>query len=40
MAHNLARHASDTNSSVLWDSDPPSFIILDVMNDVSLFMMK
>ena len=38
VAHNLARHAFDSNSSISWDCDPPSFIMPDVLNDVFLFV--
>ena len=37
LAHNLARYAFDSNSSIFWDCDPPSFIMPYVQNDVSLF---
>ena len=37
VAHNLARHVVDSSSSVFWDSEPPSFIMPGVMNDVSMF---
>jgi hypothetical protein len=36
----LARVAYDSNNSVFWDCDPPSLIIKDVINDVSLFDLK
>ena len=37
VAHNLAKHALETNSYTFWEDDPPRFIFADVMNDVSLF---
>ena len=37
VAHKLARHAYDSNLSIFWDSDPPSFIVPDEMNNVSVF---
>ena len=37
VAHKIARFAFNSDSSIFWDSNPPSFIIPDVMNDVSLF---
>ena len=37
VAHKLARHAFDSNLSIFWDSDPPSFIVPDEMNNVSVF---
>lgn len=36
VAHNLARFAYDSDSSFVWDGDPPSFIVSDVINDVTL----
>ena len=35
-AHNLARYAFDSNLSYVWDGDPPSFIMADVINDVTI----
>ena len=29
VAHNVARHAVDSKSSIFWDCDPPSFIMPD-----------
>ena len=40
VAHTLARHALDSNSSVFWDDNPPSFIVPAAINDVSLFKLK
>ena len=37
VAQNLARHAVSTNSSVFWIDNPPSFIVSDVINNVTLF---
>ena len=37
VAHKLARFAYDSKSSFVWDGDPPSFIIPDVIHDVTLF---
>jgi ribonuclease HI len=37
VAHKLARDSFDSNNFIFWDCDPPSFIILDVTNDVNLF---
>ena len=37
VAHKIARHAFDLNSALFWDRIPPSFIMSDVLNDVSLF---
>ena len=35
VAHNLARNAFDSNLSYCWDGEPPSFIMVDVINDVT-----
>lgn len=40
VAHNLAKHAYDTKQNVFWDSDPPSFIIPYVTDDVSIIKLK
>lgn len=37
VAHEIARNVFDSNTNVYWDDDPPSFIVSDVMNDVSVF---
>ena len=37
VAHKLARFAYDYVSSFVWDGDPPSFIVPDVMNNVYVF---
>ena len=37
VAHKLARFAYDSDSSFVWDGHLPSFIIPDVINDVTLF---
>lgn len=35
-AHNLARLSFDCSSVFMWDGDPPSSVLSDVINDVSL----
>ena len=36
VAHKLARVTYDSNNSVNWDGVPPSFLLADVINDVSV----
>uniref|UniRef100_A0A8R7NW91 RNase H type-1 domain-containing protein n=1 Tax=Triticum urartu TaxID=4572 RepID=A0A8R7NW91_TRIUA len=36
LAHNLARHSFDSNSTFVWDGDPPGFLFSDIVNDVTL----
>uniref|UniRef100_A0A8R7VAZ7 RNase H type-1 domain-containing protein n=2 Tax=Triticum urartu TaxID=4572 RepID=A0A8R7VAZ7_TRIUA len=40
VAHNLVKHAFVSNSTIFWDDVPPRFIVSDVMNDVSLFVLQ
>jgi ribonuclease HI len=35
-AHNLARHAYDSKVVVFWDGDPPSFLLPDIIFDVTV----
>jgi hypothetical protein len=36
VAHNLARFCFNSGRIISWDGDPPSSVLRDVMNDVSL----
>ena len=40
VAHHLAKHSYDTQSSFEWDGDPPNFILPYVINDVTLLAEK
>ena len=37
VAHKIAREVYNSNLDLFWDDNPPSFIIPDVLNDVTLF---
>lgn len=36
VAHNLARHAFDSDFVIVWDGDPPTFIMPAVIADVTI----
>jgi hypothetical protein len=38
VAHNLARNAYISKNSLVWDGDPTGFIINDVIEDVTIFI--
>jgi hypothetical protein len=37
VAHNLARTSFDTNQVFVWDGDPPTHVLRDVIDDVTMF---
>lgn len=40
VAHNLAGHTFDTNSTLIWVSNPPRFFCSDILNYVTIIKLK